>query len=105
MAGTRGVFWQYFNVHGNEPYQVLGFLMLNPSDLPKVMPVCYATYRTPLWAVQRELTLRGGTALELPLLLSSVPSSDPKSEKPRLPDLIGIIERTRPDLLKAMRET
>ena len=25
-AGTRGVFWQYFNVHGNEPYEVLGFL-------------------------------------------------------------------------------
>jgi hypothetical protein len=31
--------------------------------------------------------------------------ADPKSDKPRLPDLIGIIERIKPDLLKAMRET
>ena len=26
VAGTRGVFWQYFNVHGDELYQVLGLL-------------------------------------------------------------------------------
>ncbi|HUT36397.1 MAG TPA: hypothetical protein VNE39_23120 [Planctomycetota bacterium] len=105
VAGTHGVSWQYFNIHGNEPYQVLGFLMLDPGALAKVTPVCHAAYRSPLWAVQRELTLKAGAALELPLLLISVPSSDPKSDKPKVPDLAGIIERIKPDLLKAMRET
>ena len=105
VAGTRGVSWQYFNIHGNEPYQVLGFLMLDPGGLPKVTPVCYAAYRRPLWAVEREVTLKAGAALELPLLLISVPSSDPKSGKPKVPDLAGIIERIKLDLLKAMRET
>ena len=105
VAGTRGVSWQYFNIHGNEPYQVLGFLMLDTGGLPKVTPVCHAGYRSPLWAVQRELTLKAGTVFELPLLLISVPSSDPKGDKPKVPDLAGIIERLEAGLLAAMRGT
>lgn len=104
VAGTRGVSWQYFHIHGNEPYQVLGFLMLNPGGLRKVTPLCHGGYRSPLWAVERELTLGGGAAVELPLLLISVPSSDPRSDKPKVPDLAGIVARIQPDLLRAMRE-
>ena len=46
----------------------------------------------------------GRAAVELPLLLISVPSSDPRSDKPKVPNLAGILARIEPDLLKAMNE-
>jgi hypothetical protein len=48
------------------------------------------------------LTIKAGTAVENPLLLISVPSPDAKADKPKVPDLPGIIEQIKPELVKAL---
>ena len=100
VAGTRGVTWQYFNKHGNEAYQVLGFLMLSAPGLAKPMPLVLGKGNE-FYGVERLMELPAGATLSLPVLLVSVPSADPRADKPSIPDLSGIIERIRPELVKA----
>jgi hypothetical protein len=90
VAGTRGVTWQYFNKHGNEAYQVLGFLMLNQPGLSRPSPLVVGKGNE-FYGVERKLELKAGSTLSLPVLMISVPSSDAKAEKPRIPDLRVIL--------------
>ena len=105
VAGTRGLSWQYFfHGHHNEPYQVLGFLMLNPGGLPGVTALQIPkVYGNPFYGVRRDIVLEGGATVTLPLLLISVPAPDATAAKPTVPDLAAIIEQVRPDLLKVIQ--
>jgi hypothetical protein len=100
VAGTRGVTWQYFNKHGNEAYQVLGLLMLSAPELPRPTPLLVGKGRE-FYGVERTLELKAGATLSLPVLMISVPSSDAKAEKPRIPDLSGMLQCIIPVITRA----
>jgi hypothetical protein len=100
VAGTRGVTWQYFNKHGNEAYQALGFLMLGTPGLAKPSPLVVGKGNE-FYGVERSLDLKAGATLSLPVLMISVPATDAKAEKPRIPDLDGIVQCTLPEVVKA----
>jgi hypothetical protein len=103
QAGTRGVTWQYFKESlSNWPYQSIGILMLNGGDLPPVQPLTLkqGEYGNTFYGVQRPVTLKAGARVELPLLLISVPASDAKAAKPKVPALDGILRQIKADLLK-----
>ena len=64
VAGTRGVTWQYFNKHGNEAYQVLGFLMLSAPGLAKPTPLVLGKGNE-FYGVERLMELPAGATLRL----------------------------------------
>lgn len=101
QAGTRGVTWQYFKESlSNWPYQSIGLLMLNPGGLPptKALNVKQGEYGVTFYGVERPVSLKGGASVELPLLLISVPSSNAKDAKPKVPALDKIVAQLKPEL-------
>jgi hypothetical protein len=103
VAGTRGVTWQYFNKHGNEAYQVLGFLMLATPGLAKPAPLVLGKGNE-FYGVQRRLDLKAGATLSLPVLIISVPASNPHADKPALPDLAGIARQILAELARTPQD-
>ena len=104
-AGTRGISWQFIQL-GNEAYQVLAFISLDAAGVGPAKPLLATPtgYRKGFFGVQREATLKGGSSLDLPVLLISVPCGDYKAAKPAIPDLAKIIDRIAPELAKAIQD-
>jgi len=104
IAGTRKLMWQFVKMQ-NEVSQVLGFLMLDPGGASKVVGVSHPGRKSwwSFFGAQRAITLKPGAAVDVPLVFISVPSPDPKSKKPAVPDLAKVLEQIKPDVLKALR--
>ena len=104
IAGTRRLAWQFVK-HQNEVCQVLGFLMLDPGGASKVIGVSHPGRKSwwSFFAAQRAITLKPGSTVDVSLVFISVPSPDPKSKKPKLPDLANVLEQIKPDVLKELR--
>lgn len=107
IAGTRAVQWQFIK-HGNEVYQVLAFVMLNPDGKlpePKELKLTPTGYRKGFVGVTQELTLKAGAKVEIPMLFVNGHSTQPKGKKPPYPDLAEVIKTIKPqviDVLKAL---
>jgi hypothetical protein len=102
VAGTKGVTWQYFHEHGNEAYQVLGFLLLSGRGLPKPAPLLLGK-RNEFYGVERAIRLKAGATADLPVLAVSVPSGDAGAVVPRVPELGGILQKIMPEVMQAVR--
>ncbi|PCJ57378.1 MAG: hypothetical protein COA79_16045 [Planctomycetota bacterium] len=105
MSGTRQVRWQWLK-HGNEAYQVFGYVMLNPGNLPEAsrLDVSGGNWGVKFYGAKRDLILKAGESIEFPVLLISANAPDSKAKKPAYPDLGKIIDTLKPALMSAYKE-
>jgi hypothetical protein len=104
IASTRKISNQWAPRLGMFPYQAILWLSLNPDGrLGAAQEMNEGRYKS-MWGVRRSLSLAPHAALSLPLLFLSIPAADADADRPRMPDLAGILTRIKPTLLKALAQ-